>query len=142
MGQILNEQQFKSTLNKANELEKAIKDSEKKLKLKKMSKKDIELINSPLKSFLYDLKYEIKEYKELKKGKIPKELLSLNNIGKLLIALRISKGLTQKELALKLGTKQSHVSRNEVNEYHGISLSNMKKVLKALDSEIKLTISN
>lgn len=141
MGQILNEQQFKSTLNKANELEKSIKDSEKKLKLKKMSKKDIELINSPLKSFLYDLQYEIKEYKELKKGKIPKELLSLNNIGKLLIALRISKGLTQKELALKLGTKQSHVSRNEVNEYHGISLSNMKKVLKALNSEVKLKIS-
>ncbi len=59
----------------------------------------------------------------------------------MLVALRISKGVKQKDLAEKLGIKESQVSRDERNEYHGASVDKIQKVLDVLGvklhSEIK-----
>ena len=54
-----------------------------------------------------------------------------------IVKLRIEKGITQKELAKKLGTKQSAISRLE-NVSVNPTLKFLFKILKALDAEIKI----
>jgi len=92
-------------------------------------------------SFRLGIEEEIREYENIKKGQIPDYLYSIENLGLLLIALRIRKGWTQSRLAKELGVAASQVSRDENNDYYGVSLSTIKKILKALDVELKINIT-
>src|SRR5262245_34676360 len=62
--------------------------------------------------------------------------LSLIAIGRLLIALRIANGLTQRELARRLGVDESQVSRDERNEYYGITVERAQRILDALGATV------
>ena len=53
------------------------------------------------------------------------------------MALRISKGIMQKDLAARLNVTEQQVSRDERNEYHGASIEKIQKVLSALDAHLK-----
>jgi transcriptional regulator with XRE-family HTH domain len=57
-------------------------------------------------------------------------------IGRLLIATRIAQGLTQRELAERLGVSESLVSRDERNEYHGITVERAQRILDALHETV------
>ena len=138
MGRILNERELKITENQVIDLKNQI--SEIRNQTKEI-KGDINL-EDPLICFLEDLEFEINEYKQIKNGVIPEYLLNIKKIGELLIVLRISKGWTQKQLGLKLNMKQSQVARNERNEYYGMSLSNLFKILNVFDVDLKLSIKN
>ncbi|OGE93499.1 MAG: hypothetical protein A3K08_01665 [Candidatus Doudnabacteria bacterium RIFCSPLOWO2_01_41_7] len=62
------------------------------------------------------------------------------NLIKLMIQKRLEKGLTQKQLAKKMGIKQPMISRFE----QGMSNPTLKflgRIAKGLDSKIKITIS-
>ncbi|MHA1251769.1 MAG: helix-turn-helix domain-containing protein [Candidatus Helarchaeota archaeon] len=59
---------------------------------------------------------------------------------KMIIRKRIEKGLTQKELARKIGTKQSAVSRLESGTYNP-TISFLEKVAEALDARLKISLS-
>ena len=69
-----------------------------------------------------------------------------NNLGpefaliELIIKRRIEQGLTQKELARKIDTKQSAVSRLESGSYNP-SLTFLQKVAEALDARLKISLS-
>ena len=54
-------------------------------------------------------------------------------LGQLLISLRIAQGMSKRELARRLAVHESQVSRDERNEYFGITLERAVKVLDALD---------
>ena len=54
-------------------------------------------------------------------------------LGQLLVSLRVSAGLTQGELAKRLGVEESRVSRDERNEYFGITLDRAAPILEALN---------
>ena len=56
----------------------------------------------------------------------------------MIIKKRIEKGLSQKELARKIGTKQSAISRLESGTYNP-SLSFLQKVSEALDAKLKIS---
>ncbi len=56
-----------------------------------------------------------------------------------LIRLRVSQGLTQKQLAKKLGTKQSAISRLERGNL-STTLRSFYKIARALDAELKITV--
>ena len=66
----------------------------------------------------------------------------LNHLGLLLIALRIAKGWTQRKLAEKLGVSESAVSRDEHNEYHGITVDRAQRVLDALGETIIASVDD
>lgn len=85
----------------------------------------------PLASFSLQLEEEIQEYERLMRGTF-EDIINLKGIGRMLIALRISKGLQQNELAARLGVKEPQVSRDEANEYHGASHEKLQRVLNAL----------
>jgi predicted transcriptional regulator len=58
---------------------------------------------------------------------------------RLLIRKRLEKGLTQHELARKVGTKQSAISRLESGRYNP-TMSVLQKVAKALGSKLEISI--
>lgn len=58
----------------------------------------------------------------------------------MIIKKRITKGLTQKELARRVGTKQSAISRLESGKYNP-SLSFLQKVADALDTRLKISLA-
>ncbi len=55
------------------------------------------------------------------------------------IKKRIEKGLSQEELAKRIGTRQSAISRLESGRYNP-TFKVLRKIAQALDSEIKISI--
>jgi len=58
----------------------------------------------------------------------------------MIIKKRIERGLTQKELARKIGTKQSAISRLESGTYNP-SISFLQKVGEALGAKLKISLT-
>jgi len=94
----------------------------------------------PLESFHEQLREEVEVYERMKRGDLG-ALQNLTSIGRWLIGVRIAKGLTQQELAERLAVAPSQVSRDESNEYHGISVERAQRILEALGVrfEVQLT---
>ena len=59
---------------------------------------------------------------------------------RLIIERRLAQGLTQAELAKKLNTKQSAISRLERGDYNP-SLAFLDRLAKALDAELRISLS-
>jgi transcriptional regulator with XRE-family HTH domain len=91
----------------------------------------------PLLTFKAQLEEEIETYNHLRRGELP-TLYSLSNIGQWLIGVRIAKGLSQKELAAKLGVSEQQVSRDERNEYHGITVDRAQSILENMNVQYTL----
>lgn len=85
----------------------------------------------PLESFHMQLEEEVRSYERLKRGQF-EEFENLDGLGQTLIGLRIARGMTQRELARRLGVDETMVSRDERNEYHGITVERAQRVLDAL----------
>lgn len=100
-----------------------------------LSPDEIKRAVDPLRSFHQQLEEEVLAYQRLKQGQFD-EIDDLRNLGQLLVSLRIAKGLTQRELAQRLGVHETQVSRDERNEYHGITLERASKVLDALGARM------
>ncbi len=88
-------------------------------------------LREPLESFHMQLAEEVKAYEGLKRGQI-RDFENLVGLGQTLIGLRIARGMTQRQLAEQLGVAESSVSRDERNEYHGITVERANRVLEAL----------
>jgi transcriptional regulator with XRE-family HTH domain len=81
---------------------------------------------------------EIELYEQLKKGKLP-PMDHFSSKGKYFVAARIARGMTQRELAEKLGVKESAVSRDERNEYHGMSVEKMERLAQVLNLKVLIS---
>jgi len=90
----------------------------------------------PLRAFHEQLAEEVESYERLKRGDVA-EMMNLHGLGHALVALRIALGLTQRELAGKLGVHESQVSRDERNGYHNISVDRASKILDALGVQMR-----
>src|SRR5258707_4724212 len=97
-----------------------------------LSDEEIKRVIDPMESFHLQLKEEVESYERLKRGEF-EELDNLRGLGHLLISLRIAQGLSQRELAKRLNVHESQVSRDERNEYFGITLERAVKILDALN---------
>ena len=95
----------------------------------------IKRVLDPMQSFHAQLVEEVESYERLIRGEFD-ELRNLHGLGNALIALRISHGLTQREFAKLLGVHETQVSRDERNEYHGVTVDRASRILDALDAEL------
>ena len=59
-------------------------------------------------------------------------------IARKIYALRTKAGLTQLELAQRVGTSKSAISRLEDCDYEGHSLSMLKRIAEALDKRVEI----
>jgi len=104
-----------------------------------LSEKDIQNAMEPAVSFHLQLQEEVEWYERVKNGDF-RPIEYLDEVGHLLIGLRIYLGLSQKELADRLGVSEAQVSRDEKNEYHGITIERAQKIFEALKAGIELRV--
>ena len=138
---IKTEREYLESKKKLEDEFKAIESQEVKMRKAGMTDKHICLALDPLASFAHQLQEEIIEYENIKRNQF-EALENLKGMGRLLVALRISKGLKQKELAEKLGVKETQISRDERNEYHGASMEKVQTVLTALGVSLKSEVTS
>ncbi|MEM9108872.1 MAG: helix-turn-helix domain-containing protein [Planctomycetota bacterium] len=106
-----------------------------------LSHDEVKRVTDPLESFHLQLKEEVESYERLRRGDFG-EFHNFHGIGQLLIGLRIAQGLSQRELAERLGVHESQVSRDERNEYLGVTMERASRILDALGVELKTTVEN
>ncbi len=106
-----------------------------------LSPEEVQRVMDPLESFHLQLVEEVESYERLKRGEF-REIHNLHGLGQLLIGLRIAQGLSQRELAERLGVHESQVSRNERNEYHGITLERAARILDALNVDLRTVVAD
>src|SRR4051812_19920696 len=104
-----------------------------------LPKEHVELAMSPTLAFLASMEGEISWYEQARKGDI-RPLSKLTSIGLSLIALRIAKDLTQRRLAERLGINEAQVSKDERNEYHGISVERAQRIIDALEGSVTVAV--
>lgn len=127
---IQNEHQYKITHTKLLELERAIVSLETNPtnlseRLLKAEKKGIQVLIERLQS-------EIVEYDNLKQQKVAIQITSVDDLAIALIKARIAAGMTQKELALKIGIQEQQIQRYEENHYASASLARLTQIARAL----------
>jgi transcriptional regulator with XRE-family HTH domain len=99
-----------------------------------MKKAQIDAVRGQLDTLLS----EIGEYEELRSGRTPTiELDSLAELPDGLIRARIAAGLTQKELATRLGLREQQIQRYEASKYEGATFSRIVDVADAIGLKVR-----
>ncbi|MGV0877870.1 XRE family transcriptional regulator [Martelella sp. FLE1502] len=89
-----------------------------------------------------ELEALVKAYEAAKAGDFGElERRTENDPGLTLIVARIARGLTQKELARKLGLKEQQVQRYEADRYNSISLANFRRIARFLGVDWRMGLS-
>ena len=88
-------------------------------------------------SQLADLEAELREYEAIREGGFEVEALRVvTDLPELLIKARISQGITQRELADRLGLKEQQIQRYEATDYATAKWSRIREVVGALSMEL------
>ena len=86
-----------------------------------------------LRSQIEDLQTELHEYESLLSGGFQQDgLQAIDHLPTMLIQARIAQGLSQKDLAKRLGLKEQQIQRYEATEYASASLTRIREVAGAL----------
>lgn len=94
-----------------------------------------------LRGQLKELQNEVDEYDALRSGKRkPIDIQSFDELPLALIQARIAAGLTQEELAAKLGLKHQQIQRYEATDYCSASLDRISQIVRALGIKTSSTI--
>lgn len=129
---IRNEAEYKEAVSRLEQERKRLVEHRDRLKKTGLSATEIKRVMDPMESFHLQLQEEVESYERLKRGEFD-EIENLRGLGHLLISLRIAKGISQRELAGRVGIHESQVSRDERNEYFGITLERAIRILDALE---------
>jgi ribosome-binding protein aMBF1 (putative translation factor) len=93
-----------------------------------------------LQSQVEDLLEQVSEYEALKSGAVGTlTARGLEELPGILVRARIAGGLSQRQLAEKLGLKEQQIQRYEAENYATASLKRLVKIAEALDLEISET---
>lgn len=86
-----------------------------------------------------DISEQLGRYEQARAG-APDELLNhaINDHRAILIAARVARGLSQKELARMLGLREQQIQRYEAERYRSISFSNYQKFALVLGLELSV----
>jgi ribosome-binding protein aMBF1 (putative translation factor) len=136
---IRNEAEYQEACARLADERGRLADHRERLKEAGLSADEIKRVMDPMESFHLQLQEEVEGYERLKRGEFD-DLENLRGLGHLLISLRISQGVSQRELAKRLGVHESQVSRDERNEYFGITLERAVKILDALNVRLRTRV--
>lgn len=127
---IRNESEYQEAVRRLKDEKKRFTEHQARLKDQGLEGESLKRALDPLRSFHSQLQEEVSSYERLQRGDLD-ELENLHGLGRLLVGLRIALGMTQREVAEKLGINESQISRDERNEYHGITVERASKILDA-----------
>lgn len=137
---IRNEKEYKETIRRIKQDEAVIRKQKESLEKLSLAPEEVDRVLNPMRSFHQQLVEEAEWYEKVKRKDF-ETISGLEEVGRLLIALRIAAGLTQKDLAKCLGVTEAQVSRDERNEYHGISLERAQRIIKIFGVHLEAKIS-
>lgn len=133
---IRSESEYREAAARVAEEKKRLREQKKKLEGMGLTAAEVKRALDPVRSFHLQLAEEVRSYESLKRGEFG-EVRNLRGVGQLLIALRIARGMSQRELGERLGVHESQVSRDERNEYHGVTLERASKILDVLRADLR-----
>ena len=136
---IRNESEYQVATTRLAEEAGRIADQERALRDRGLTPEQLKNVLDPLRSFHLQLREEVGAYERLRRGEFD-PVQNLGGLGRLLVSLRVFKGVGQRELAARLGVHESQVSRDERNEYRGVTLERAGRVLEALGAELTTTV--
>jgi ribosome-binding protein aMBF1 (putative translation factor) len=128
---IRNEREYQEAARRLQEERARLRDQRTHLEAMGLDPDEVKRAIDPMRSFHEQLAEELESYERLRRGDLA-EMTNLHGLGHALVALRIALGLTQRELATRLGVHESQVSRDERNEYHHITVDRASRILDAL----------
>lgn len=132
---IRNKTEYREAVRRLGEEETRLAEHEARLKETGLGPDELSRALDPFRSFHLLLVEEIEDYECLKRGDFG-EIVNLHGLGRTLVALRIALGVTQRELAERLDVHESQVSRDERNDYHGITVARASRILDALGAHL------
>lgn len=140
---ITNERQYRLTKSQAEKFQQAIREFDALAKIS--SGADSRIVHAQLgalESQALELLEAIKEYEELRSsGSLARTGEGLENLPILLIKSRIASGLTQKDLAERIGVKEQQIQRYEAEQYKTASLDRLTEIAAALGTQVRLEAS-
>jgi len=136
---IRNETEYQEASERLAQERQRLVEHKARLKTAGLTDEEIKRVIDPFESFHLQLKEEVESYEKLKRGEFD-ELDNLRGLGHLLISIRIAQGLSQRDLAKKLNVHESQVSRDERNEYFGITLERAIRLLDALNVKLRTQV--
>jgi len=138
---IKNERQHRITKAQAEKFRAAIKELAATPRPRNVHQNLWEAQKAGLRSQLQDLEAELREYQALKtSGPRTLELDSLDGLPKVLIQARIAAGLTQGDLAARLGVKPQQIQRYEASDYQTVSFARLREVARLLGLRIRESV--
>ena len=88
------------------------------------------------------LEEELAEYDELKSGELKfPNIQRLDQIAPFVAKMRIAKGVSQTELARRLGVSKQVISRYEETEYQTVAITRLQEILDAIGIKTIVTLS-
>jgi ribosome-binding protein aMBF1 (putative translation factor) len=136
---IRNETEYQVAVARLADEQKRLTEHRARLKDAGLKDEEIKRVIDPMESFHLQLKEEVDSYERLKQGRF-EELENLRGFGHLLISVRIAQGISQRDLAKRLNVHESQVSRDERNEYFGITLERAIRILDALNVRLRTKV--
>ncbi len=109
------------------------------LQAKGLTPEHVDLAMQPLLSFHAQLQEGVEWYERIRTGDF-EPIAGFTEIGRRLIALRIASGLSQKDLAERLGVSDSQVSRDEHAEYFNIQVQRAQAILDVLTAVLNVRV--
>ncbi|BDI30102.1 hypothetical protein CCAX7_21530 [Capsulimonas corticalis] len=132
---IRNERQYRITKTQAANFERALANIIESEALQKSSLHPVlqKAQQDALRSQLEDLRGQLQEYDALQSGQNVFHVSgTFDALPSALIKARIAQGLSQKELALRMGLKEQQIQRYESTGYAAASFERLSMVIKAL----------
>jgi DNA-binding XRE family transcriptional regulator len=128
---IRSEKEYREAVERLRQDEEVLALQKEKLEGMELSEEEVRRAMEPMLSFRAQLEEEVEWYERMRRRDFG-VIRDLSAVGTLLIAMRIANGLSQRELAERLGVSEAQVSRDERNEYHGITVDRAQRVLDAM----------
>ena len=88
------------------------------------------------------LEDELREYDQLKSGELAlPPVKRIEQIAPFIAKIRIAKGISQTELARRLGVSKQVISRYEESDYQTVAIGRLQEILDAIGVKTLVTLS-
>ncbi|MGA2878439.1 MAG: helix-turn-helix domain-containing protein [Bryobacteraceae bacterium] len=109
---------------------------------KEKSGKRSAAIRASYEGMIRQLEDELSEYDQLKAGELTlPHVERLDQIAPFIAKIRITKGVSQTELARRLGVSKQVVSRYEESDYQTVSIARLQEILDAIGIKTLVTLT-
>ena len=109
---------------------------------REMTGKRAVAVRGSYEGMIRQLEDEIREYDELNSGALTlPNLERLDQMAPFVTKMRIAKGVSQTELARRLGVSKQVISRYEETEYQTVEISRLQEILNRIGIKALVTLS-